>query len=59
VSAKQGHAALRHFRTAAGGEKSFPAIEIFTNHSRGKTPLNPERKGKCCIMIDDKHVKAP
>jgi len=31
-SPEQGHAALKHFRTAAGGEKAFPAIEIFANH---------------------------
>lgn len=27
-----GHAALHDFRVAAGGEKSYPAIEIFSNH---------------------------
>ena len=29
---EQGHEALKNFRVAAGGEKSFPVIEIFTNH---------------------------
>lgn len=27
-----GHAALHDFRVAAGGEKSYPAIEVFSNH---------------------------
>jgi len=31
-SVEKGHAALKHFRAAAGGESSFPAIEIFANH---------------------------
>ena len=31
-SAKDGHAALKHFRHAAGGEEAFPAIEVFSNH---------------------------
>lgn len=36
ISPEEGHTALRHFRTAAGGDKSFPAIEIFTNHLENK-----------------------
>ena len=31
-SPEQGHEALKKFRIAAGGEKAFPAIEIFTNY---------------------------
>jgi len=29
---EHGHEALRRFRIAAGGEKTFPAIEVFTAH---------------------------
>jgi len=35
-SPEQGHEALKKFRVATGGEKSFPAIEIFTNHLEEK-----------------------
>lgn len=31
-----GHEILKHFRKAAGGEDSFPAIEIFTAHISNK-----------------------
>ncbi len=31
-----GHEALKDFRTAAGGEDSYPAIEIFAGHIREK-----------------------
>jgi hypothetical protein len=31
-SPEQGHEALKKFRVAAGGEKTYPAIEIFSNH---------------------------
>lgn len=35
-SSERGHSALSKFRSAAGGEKSFPAIEIFANHIEEK-----------------------
>ena len=35
-STKDGHAALKYFRHAAGGEESYPAIEIFSNHIEEK-----------------------
>ena len=35
-SSEEGHAALKYFRTAAGGEKAFPAIEIFSGHIEEK-----------------------
>ena len=31
-SPEHGHAALKGFRIAAGGENAFPAIEIFSSH---------------------------
>jgi hypothetical protein len=33
---EQGHAALKNFRIAAGGENAFPAIEIFSSHIEEK-----------------------
>ncbi len=33
---EQGRAALKYFRIAAGGENTFPAIEIFSNHIEEK-----------------------
>ena len=35
-SLQEGHAALKSFRTAAGGERTFPAIAIFANHLEEK-----------------------
>ena len=35
-SPEDGHSALQAFRTAAGGEQSYPAIEIFANHLEQK-----------------------
>ena len=35
-SPEEGLSALQEFRTAAGGEKSFPAIELFANHLKQK-----------------------
>ena len=32
----EGHEILRQFRTAAGGEEAFPAIEIFAAHLKNK-----------------------
>jgi len=46
-SAKDGHAALKHFRHAAGGEESFPAIEVFSHH------IDEKRKKK---LVDKTHV---
>ena len=35
-SPEQGHFALSEFRSAAGGQKTYPAIEIFANHLEEK-----------------------
>ncbi len=44
ISPEQGHYALKHFRSAAGGEKVFPAIEMFSKHLDEKRRKN--LKGK-------------
>jgi hypothetical protein len=40
----RGHAALKHFRTAAGGMDSYPAIEIFSNHIEEQRKKNLRQK---------------
>lgn len=32
ISPEKGHSALKYFRTATGGEKTYPAIELFSRH---------------------------
>jgi hypothetical protein len=45
-SPEQGHSALKNFRIAAGGEKTFPAIEIFSNHLEEKRRSILKEKAK-------------
>jgi hypothetical protein len=41
-----GHEVLKHFRKAAGGENSYPAIEIFTAHISEKRRKNLIQKSE-------------